>query len=194
MAVNDKSTLLSEFGTLFLAPVGTPLPAGGLGAFKLTADTIDEKWKNIGHTSADNKVTISIEGGEGESLHSWLKKNLKTTYGDVTATINANLLQMDKETLKWVYNGTDTDNGGLGVDLAKNPGSYALVLVTQETQTSEKPQFGIHCAKTSITPDGGPNFTDNFVEQGLIAQIESPEGDQKAIEFLWPDAGTNAGA
>ena len=86
MAFNDDATLIATYGTLFYAPVGTLLPKDGAKGFKLNSDTIpssdntggtDPKkvWTNLGHTSADNKISFSFDGGDATSHNSWARKN-----------------------------------------------------------------------------------------------------------------------
>ena len=101
MAFNDDATLIATYGTLFYAPVGTPLPKDGAKAFKLNADTVkvdttasgapnaNQVWTNLGHTSADNKISFSFDGGDATTHNSWARKNLRTTYADSTCTITA---------------------------------------------------------------------------------------------------------
>lgn len=87
MAFNDDATLIATYGTLFYAPVGTPLPKDGAKAFKLNADTVkvdttasdapnaNQVWTNLGHTSADNKISFSFDGGDATTHNSWARKN-----------------------------------------------------------------------------------------------------------------------
>lgn len=190
MALNDNAVYLSEYGAVFYAEVGTALPAQGLKAFSLTADEVasadaDKKWKNLGHTSDSNPITIDLEGGDTESLRSWQKTNLKTRKStDGTMTISVNALQMDEETLKLIYNGETTTNG-IGANVNSDGKPLALVIITQESQNAANPELGFHFPKTKAGPSGGPTFGDDFIEQGLSASVESPGGDKKDFEFMF---------
>ena len=198
MAVNDKSVHKSTYGTLFYAEVGTALPENPLEAFKVTADEVTvgsgadaKKWKNLGHTSANNLAELTIQPGDATSNDTWIKKSFRTTYGDASASLSVKALQMDKETLQLIYNGTlDAGGNGVEVDIAANPKTLALVLVAQETPDDNDPaKWLVELRRTSITPDGGPQFSrDDFVEQGLVAAIEDPGNGKKAVHFVLPAA------
>lgn len=189
MAINDNAVYFAEYGTIFYAEPGTALPANGLKGFHLTDTEVNsaddgKKWKNLGHTSNSNKIEINLEGGESESFRSWLKSNLKTKKSsDGSMTITANALQMDEETLKLIFNGTDTTNG-VGANVNSDPKELAIVVITQETQNSTEPVFGFHFPKTKVSPSGGPQLNDDFIEQGLTATVESPGTGKSDFEFL----------
>lgn len=189
MAINDNAVYFAEYGTIFYAEPGTALPANGLKGFHLTDTEVasaddGKKWKNLGHTSNSNKIEINLEGGESDSFRSWLKSNLKTKKSsDGSMTITANALQMDEETLKLIFNGTDTANG-VGANVNSDPTELAIVVITQETQNSTEPVFGFHFPKTKVSPSGGPQLNDDFIEQGLTATVESPGTGKSDFEFL----------
>ena len=189
MAINDNAVYFAEYGTIFYAEPGTALPANGLKGFHLTDTEVNsaddgKKWKNLGHTSNSNKIEINLEGGESDSFRSWLKSNLKTKKSsDGSMTITANALQMDEETLKLIFNGTDTTNG-VGANVNSDPKELAIVVITQETQNSTEPVFGFHFPKTKVSPSGGPQLNDDFIEQGLTATVESPGTGKSDFEFL----------
>lgn len=189
MAINDNAVYFAEYGTIFYAEPGTALPANGLKGFHLTDTEVNsaddgKKWKNLGHTSNSNKIEINLEGGESDSFRSWLKSNLKTKKSsDGSMTVTANALQMDEETLKLIFNGTDTTNG-VGANVNSDPKELAIVVITQETQNSTEPVFGFHFPKTKVSPSGGPQLNDDFIEQGLTATVESPGTGKSDFEFL----------
>lgn len=189
MAINDNAVYFAEYGTIFYADPGTALPTNGLKGFHLTDTEVasaddGKKWKNLGHTSNSNKIEINLEGGESDSFRSWLKSNLKTKKSsDGSMTVTANALQMDEETLKLIFNGTDTTNG-VGANVNSDPKELAIVVITQETQNSTEPVFGFHFPKTKVSPSGGPQLNDDFIEQGLTATVESPGTGKPDFEFL----------
>lgn len=189
MAINDNAVYFAEYGTIFYADPGTALPTGGLKGFHLTDTEVNssegqKKWKNLGHTSNSNKIEINLEGGDSDSFRSWLKSNLKTKKSsDGSMTITANALQMDAETLQLIFNGTVTANG-VGANVNSDPKELAIVVITQETQNSTEPVFGFHFPKTKVSPSGGPQLNDDFIEQGLTATVESPGTGKPDFEFL----------
>lgn len=196
MAINDKAVHKSTYGTIFYSEVGTPLPDDPLTAFKIDADTVtvgesaDAKtWTNLGHTSAGNMAELTIQAGDANTSATWIQDNFRTSYGDASASLSVKALQMDKETLQLIYNGA-VDGGDVEVDIAANPKILQLVLIAQETPDDADPaKWGVLMRRTSITPDGGPQFSrDDFVEQGFVAAIEAPGEGKKPIRFLLPAA------
>ena len=196
MAINDKAVHKSTYGTIFYSEVGTPLPENPLTVFKIDVDTVTvgespsaKTWTNLGHTSAGNMAELTIQAGDANTNDTWIKKNFRTSYGDASASLSVKALQMDKETLQLIYNGT-VENSDVEVDIAANPKILQLVLIAQETPDDTDPaKWGVLMRRTSITPDGGPQFSrDDFVEQGFVAAIEAPGGGQKPIRFLLPTA------
>lgn len=189
MAINDNAVYFAEYGTIFYAEPGTALPTNGLKGFHLTDTEVNsadsgKKWTNLGHTSNSNKIEINLEGGDSESFRSWLKSNLKTKKSsDGSMTITANALQMDEETLKLIFNGTATENG-VGANVNSDPKELAIVVITQETQNAAEPVFGFYFPKTKVSPSGGPQLNDDFIEQGLTATVESPGTNKPDFEFL----------
>lgn len=197
MAINDNAVYFAEYGTIFYAEPGTALPTNGLKGFHLTDTEVnssegEKKWKNLGHTSNSNKIEINLEGGDSDSFRSWLKSNLKTKKSsDGSMTITANALQMDAETLQLIFNGTVTANG-VGANVNSDPKELAIVVITQETQNSTEPVFGFHFPKTKVSPSGGPQLNDDFIEQGLTATVESPGTGKPDFEFLLIQGGQKA--
>ena len=193
MAIKD-STVFPDYGAVFYAPVGTALPTGGIKAFTITAETVAAggegggEWKNLGHTSQENGVTINLDGGETESSGSWQVHNLRTrSTSAASMTVEVTALQMDKATFQLIYGSKSSTGAGVGGNLDMTPNKMAIVVVAQDTpDDDEKNKFGVLVRSTSIKPNGGPTFGDNFVEQGMTATAESVQ-DADDFTFFFPE-------
>ncbi|KFI57518.1 hypothetical protein [Bifidobacterium cuniculi] len=193
MAIKD-STVFPDYGAVFYAPVGTALPTGGIKAFTIMAETVaaggdgGAQWTNLGHTSQENGVTINLDGGETESSGSWQVHNLRTkSTSAASLTVEITSLQMNKDTFKLIYGSKSSTGAGVGANLDMTPNKMAIVIIAQDTpDDDEKNKFGLQIRSTSIKPNGGPTFGDNFVEQGMTATAESVQGEDD-FTFYLPD-------
>jgi hypothetical protein len=164
----DASALVVPgHGTVFKAAKNTILPTGGLSAFTLTG-TPPTGWANVGHTSSDNMVSFSIDGGDATVLRTWLQDAVRTIYDSVAWSLSINALQFDKPTLDLAFNGGFDANGGYTVP-GQNGGTEAgLFVLCQDTTAS----VGFYIPNTTVKLGDSPSFdTANFIELPLSAQI-----------------------
>lgn len=194
--VNDKSLIVPNHGTLFIADAtnGEVALPTDLSKFSLLTKSVDSTWYNIGHTSNDNKLSMSTDGGEATTKATWLVPNARTTYSAITATLTGKSVQGDKNTIKFIYNGTDGANGkGVNISLNKTARKVSLLVLAQDDGTGDK--FGLYIPNCSFTYDGLPNFSgDNFAEFGFSASIltsttlgESINGKPSELSVLTPE-------
>lgn len=105
MALSDGEVVIPGTGHVYFAPVGTPKPAS------LTAP--GGPWDEIGHTSSENGMTITRDGGDSEVLASWQNPNLRERRDPVVFALTLNLLQISNETLSLYFGGGDTSVDGV---------------------------------------------------------------------------------
>lgn len=169
MAINDKALLQPTRGTVFTAPAETPLPEAGVKAFTLFADDLTD-WKNLGHTSNDNKIQFNIDGGDATTHDTWLMAGARTTYASVNLTVTGDSVQVDTDTMKFIYNGWDSPDGGTVVSLEKVEQKLALFVLCYDPGADT--YFGIYLPNTSFTYSALPDITgDNFTEIGFTASV-----------------------
>lgn len=126
---NDLATFLASGGAVYAAPVGTARP---LGYEALNEPT--SPWKAIGHTSLENIVTLSAEGGERTTKGSLQKSNLRETVSATAQSFGVRFLEWTTETYKYYYGNNvvvDTD-GGVQVPEKPQPISKALLIVLKD--------------------------------------------------------------
>ncbi|WP_152346595.1 hypothetical protein [Brevibacterium sp. CFH 10365] len=86
MALNNDAVVKVSTAHFFTAPVGTPLPTGGV---------VNTPWEEMGHTPVSDILSITFEGGEATTLGSLQNSELRTARSPRTATMNMSLLQWD---------------------------------------------------------------------------------------------------
>lgn len=123
MALNNDAVLVAGSGNYFIADVGTEIPddLGNPG----------EAWVSIGHTSIEDILKISSEGGEPKVLGTLQSKALRTTYSPRSEAFAINLQQFDEASLKLYYGGNATvgTKGELQVPQSPTPTSKAFLSV-----------------------------------------------------------------
>ena len=193
LGIDDKGLFAATRGTLFVADASdgeVALPTD-LSQFSLLTKSVDSKWYNIGHTSNDNKITTSVDGGEATTHATWLVAAARTTYSDTKVTLTGKSVQGDKETVKFVYNGWSNSSGkGVNVGLDKTAQKLSLLILVQDEGAGSR--LGVYFPNVSFTYDGFPDFSgDNFVEYGFTCSVltsttlsASPTGKAAAFSIL----------
>ncbi|WP_136057241.1 IPT/TIG domain-containing protein [Microbacterium sp. K24] len=171
MSVDATTLVIPGHGTVFYAPVNTKPPTNPLGAFNIQADG-PTVWKNLGHTSKQNTIAFTKEGGEKESLDTFLADGVRTTTGSTSWGVNVAALQFDKNNLDLAFNGDfDPSTGGYTV-ASPAPLPVSLFLYFQDTTAS----VGFWLPNTEISLGDAPSVdTANFLEMPLTASVLSAD-------------------
>ncbi len=154
MALTDGAVYIPGTGFLYTAPPETAEPAS------LTAPA--DPWENLGHTSREDGLTITREGGDSEVVGSWQNPSLRERRDPVTLAITLFAHQVDNTVLGLYFGGGDFSQ----------PGRFS---VTSTTGTTEQAlfvrivdgasEFGLYVPKVSI---GSEDDVEVDVE-GLLA-------------------------
>lgn len=123
MALNDNAVMVPGKGYFYIAPTLTAIPAG-------TGEPAGP-WVNVGHTSRDEPLTISREGGDRETLGSWQNEALRERIEPTTYQLAFRLLQYDELAHRLYYGGgaVDVDSGRFEVPKTPVPQEHALYVV-----------------------------------------------------------------
>lgn len=97
MPLTDGDVYIPGTGFVYMAPPETPKPAS------LTAPA--SPWDNIGHTSREDGLTITRDGGDSEVLGTWQNTALRERRDPTNFAITAFLHQIDNNVLE-LYFGT----------------------------------------------------------------------------------------
>lgn len=173
MSINDNSLVIPGHGTFFTAPKNTPLPAGGIKAFKNITGTDPIPWENLGHTSSENPPSLNVDGGDSTTLRTWLKENMHTVYASENWSMTGSALQADTETLGLVYNGWETtgDSGkGLIVPSKKRAQEIAIVMISSD----DTGNLGFYIPNTSFAHGDAPSISiEQFFEAPFRAGFQA---------------------
>lgn len=104
MALLDSAVIIPGTGYMYTAPASTPIPAA------LTAPTTP--WDNLGHTSREDGLTITRDGGDSEVIGTWQNPSLRERREPTTFAITAFLHQVTNEVLEMYFGPGDTDTAG----------------------------------------------------------------------------------
>ncbi|WP_382307281.1 hypothetical protein [Herbiconiux sp. UC225_62] len=151
MALDGDAVFLPGRGLPFLAAVDTAPPA-----YKtMTPAAPGTGWEAAGHTSRENNVSLSKNGGEATTTGSWWTPALRTTYSDTTYTGTIASLQMDKLTLDLAFNGAiDTDDGYI-VPSTLTPVEKALFILCLDGID----RMGVYFPRVSIGIGDAPHLS-----------------------------------
>ena len=145
MGLHDDATLNINTGYVYLAPVGTAFPGD-------PADPESYGWLKVGHTSADEIVTIASEGGEKTTLATLQSKALRVSTSAKTTTYGFQLGQFDLDSLQTYYGTTAAVEasgvaaGLLGIPDDPTPAEKAMLILVWD---GAKP-FGWYAPKASV--------------------------------------------
>jgi hypothetical protein len=182
MALNANALILPGRGTVFVGNVdATPPAASSLAA--ITPAAPPTGYECIGHTSRDNAVAYSKDGGDATQLGSWWDDAIVTTYDPVTWSLTVNSLQVaDSTTLELAFGGgTLDDTAGFfefGNTVAVDKSVFVLMVDGAK-------RLGIYHPNTSVSLGDAPEVaTDAFFEIQLAAQLLNSATTGKRFRFI----------
>jgi hypothetical protein len=95
VALTDSAVLIPGTGELWTAPAETVMPVDP------TAPTTP--WENLGHTSREDGLTITRDGGDTEPIGTWQNPSLRVTREPTNFAITAFLHQVDNNVLEMYF-------------------------------------------------------------------------------------------
>ena len=158
MTIDNTAVLKVGTGHFYTAPVGTALPAD----LRNPGGT----WTEMGHTSIQDILSASSEGGETTTLRSLQNKTLRQTVAARTEAFVMNLLQFDTAGLKLYYGSNAAIvSGNVRVPSNPVPTEVAWLVVFYDGQTTA----GIYAPKVSIlrSDDLSVADTENLAQLSL---------------------------
>ncbi len=148
--MNAANVIIPGRGAIFTAAPSTLPPA-----YKtMTPEAPGTGWVSLGHTSKENAVALSKEGGEITSFDSWWTAALAVIYSSNTWSVTVNALQIDVGVLDLAFNGELDEDEGYIVPAAVTAVDKALFILA--VQGSKR--MGLYLPKVSITLGDAPSF------------------------------------
>lgn len=178
MALNDGSVVIPGTGFMYFAPAETPQPAS------LTAPA--SPWENIGHTSREDGLTITRDGGDSEVLGTWQNTALRERRDPTTLAITAFLHQVDNSVLE-LYFGTGDVSVADTFGVISTTGTVAKALFVRIVDGAN--QVGLYVPRVSIAAEDDIEIdVENFLAFPVRCTVLQVSGSN-LMSFLAPNLG-----
>lgn len=184
MGFNKAATTIPGKGTVLVADPNTAPPTNYLTldpTDPTSMSTLAADWEAMGHTSRDNNVALSKDGGEVTTVGSWWEEVLRSNRGATNWTITVNSIQIDATTLGMAFGGgtLDTVEGfyDVGDIVAQDKALFVLIVDNGGNR------LGLYIPNTSVSIGDAPEFSiDAFTEIQLSGAIQNSDTGKK---FRW---------
>jgi hypothetical protein len=142
VALTDSAVYLPGTGFIYLAPAETAVPANLV--------TPAAPWVNLGHTSLDDGLTITRDGGDTETLGTWQNPALRERKDPTTFAITMVAHQVDNEVLSLYFGGGDaTGTDSFGVNTTTGTTNRAMYVRIVDGANA----LGLYLPKVSISSE-----------------------------------------
>ena len=189
MSMDSGAVFLPGRGTVFTADPGTtPFD------YK-TVDPRDpstfEGWDCWGHTSRDNTVALSKDGGDSTQLGSWWDAAILDSRAPTSWSWTANSLQVDRTTMSMAFPGGEVRNGAYWVPSADRTIEKAAFILMEDGSGN---RMGIYLPHTPLALGDAPEIDiENFFEVQIAGSILSDDTSGDRIGFFHPKFDTTGG-
>jgi hypothetical protein len=186
MAFNKGAAIIPGKGTVLVAAPDTAPPSNWATIDPTSSAQMAASggWDALGHTSRENNVALSKDGGEATPVGSWWDENLDTQRTGTNWNVTVNSIQIDSTTLGLAFGGgvLDTTAGSYDVgDIVAQ--DKALFIIIQGLTT----RMGLYIPNTSVSIGDAPEFpTDAFFEIQLSAAIKNSTSTGKKFRWYHP--------
>jgi len=172
VALSDSSVYIPGTGFIYLAPSETVVPAS------LTAPA--SPWVNLGHTSRDDGLTITRDGGDTEVLGTWQNPSLRERKDPTTYAVTMVAHQVDNTVLSLYFGGGDASVANVfGVNATTGTTLQAMYVRVVDGAN----EFGIYMPKVSISSEDDMEIDpEGFLSFPLRATVLQKSGSN-LIEF-----------
>lgn len=142
MALNDSAVYIPGTGRVYTAPSGTAKPAN------LVAPA--SPWAELGHTSREDGLTVTRDGGDSEVIGTWQNPSLRERRDPTSFAIVMFLQQIDNSSLQMYFGGGDIETEGeFGVATVGETTELAVYIRIIDGAN----EIGLHVPKVSIAAD-----------------------------------------
>lgn len=178
MALDDAAVIIPGTGYVFVAPAGTAVPASKTDP--------GSPWRDLGHTSIDDGLTITKDGGDSNILGTWRNPALRDRRDPVVFALTIHLLQLSNDTLSMYFGvGDTTVDGVFGVALIPTPVELAMFVRIVDGAN----EMQVYLPKVSVGSDDDVEVdVENFLAFPVRATILGITGSA-LMEFYGDDLG-----
>jgi hypothetical protein len=178
VALIDSAVLIPGTGYMYTAPAETVIPAN------LTAPAAP--WENLGHTSREDGLTITRDGGDSETIGTWQNPVLRERREPTTFAITAFAHQVTNEVLEMYFGPGDVDTADrFGVTSSTATIERALyVRIVDGTN-----EVGLYVPKVSISSEDDVEVdVEGFLAFPIRMTVLQVTGSN-LMEFVGPELG-----
>ena len=170
MAADATKLVIPGHGTVFQSAPNATLPLNPLDEFSLTGNA-PAGWTSLGHTSKQNSISFTKEGGEPTTLDTFLADGVDVIYSATAWALSVAALQFDQNTLDLAFNGDwDPVTHGYIVPTSPVPVGAGLFVFCQGRIS----KLGFWIPNTTTTLGEAPTLDpENFTELPLSSTILS---------------------
>jgi hypothetical protein len=178
--MDSKNVIIPGRGAVLLAEPGATPP---------DYHTVDPRnpptgWKSLGHTSVENNVSLSKDGGETTTYDSWWEPAIDSIQSPTKWSGTANALEISSATLDLAFSGeleTTSTTGGYLVPADISAVEKALLILAVQGNK----RMAIYLGRAAITLGDAPSFDrEALFEVPLSFSILSYEGH--TMEWFHP--------
>jgi len=182
MALDDAAVIIPGTGYVFVAPAGTPVPSD--------KEAPGSPWRDLGHTSIDDGLTITKDGGDSNILGTWRNPALRDRRDPVVFALTVHLLQLSNDTLSMYFGvGDTTVDGVFGVNLIPTPVELSMFIRIVDGDN----EMQLYLPKVSVASDDDVEVdVENFLAFPVRATILGVTGEA-LMEFYGDDLGLRTG-
>jgi len=142
LSQNDAALLKPSGVHVYTAPVGTARPTT---TATLLAPPVT--WTEVGHTTVDNLVDFSFEGGERTTLATAQKAAARESVSDIIESFGVNLLEWTKDSAELYYGANVRLLADGGVEIPSKPVTKEVALLV--VLTDGEAVAGFYAGKAS---------------------------------------------
>jgi hypothetical protein len=173
VAQTDSAVIIPGQGFIYIAPAETAVPAS------LTAPAVP--WDSLGHTSREDGLTITRDGGDSEVLGTWQNPALRERRDPTTFAITLVAHQVDNTVLGLYFGGGDASEAGVfGVNSTVGTTDRAMYVRIVDGEN----EVGMYLPRVSIASEDDMEVDpEGFLSFPLRATVLQVSGSN-LIEFL----------
>jgi hypothetical protein len=186
MAFNSGATIIPGKGTVLVADPDTLAPTNYLTLDPTGSLTSGAPgWAALGHTSRENNVSLSKEGGDVTTKGSWWEEILRSDRAATNWTVTVNSIQIDALTLGLAFGGGTLDTVAGSFDVGEIvPQNKALFILVVDTLGN---RLALYIPNTSVSIGDAPEFgIDSYFEIQLSATVQNSATTGKKFRWYHP--------
>lgn len=192
MAFKSTATTIPGKGTVLVAAPDTAPPTDyttldPTNQAAMSAPTTGTAigWEALGHTSRENNVSLSKDGGDVTAVGSWWDEVLRSNRAATNWTVTVNSIQIDSTTLGLAFGGgtlnTTVGYYDVGDIVPQDKALFILIVDSNNTR------MALYIPNTSVSIGDAPELTiDSFLEIQLSATISNSATTGKKFRWYHP--------